>query len=262
MKMQKYFSNDYDYLNEGGSTMRKFSRIFVVMLSLFLLSSCSTYKVKPVPFKSPTTFPNATHVGQAVVGAKAFVEPKEAKEAFGFDIRGAGMLPVQVVFDNLGPHPLEINGQQSFLEDQSGNLWPVLNRNVAYERATKYSTTQNIVKEGAYSGMLGAAAGSIIGAAVGIVTGENVATAAGKGAAVGAAAGATIGGAVGAQSDDPRRAITSDLREKSLENKAVEPHSIAHGFLFFPAEAETARKLRLQLIEKDTGKVHVVLFEF
>ncbi len=32
---------------------------------------------------------------------------------FGFDVLGAGMLPVQVIFDNQGPHELEVIGHQS-----------------------------------------------------------------------------------------------------------------------------------------------------
>jgi hypothetical protein len=33
---------------------------------------------------------------------------------------------------------------------------------------------------------------------------------------------------------------------------------MAHGFLFFPGEATSAKRLRLQLREVDTGAVHVV----
>ncbi|MDH3567268.1 MAG: hypothetical protein OEM61_07910 [Desulfobacteraceae bacterium] len=83
------------------------------------------------------------------IAAKAFVDAKETQEAFGFDILGAGMLPVQVVFDNQGTHPLEVIDHQTFLEDAKGNLWPIL--------------SNKIFKEGVYSGFLGAAAGSLIG---------------------------------------------------------------------------------------------------
>jgi len=220
---------------------------------------CSTsYKVKPLPFKAPGAYPNMVSIDDAQIAAEAYVDETQAKDAFGFDIRGAGMLPVQVVFDNQGSHALEINGTQTFLEDQSGNLWPILSSKIAYERATKYAETKQIFKEGAYHGFLGAAAGSIIGAAVGIVTGENVLETAGKGAAVGAAGGATIGGVKGYASGDARREIISDLEDKSLQNVPVEPKSIAHGFLFFPGEATSAKELRLQLVEKDTGKVHIL----
>ncbi len=230
-------------------------------ITLFL-ACASSYKAKPLPFKAAASYANATQVAGATVGAKAFVNSKEAREAFGFDVRGAGMLPVQVVFDNQGPHPLEINAVQTFLEDSEGNLWPVLTSKTAYERAIKYSQTKQIFKEGAYGGFLGATAGALLGAAVGVVTGENVGSAAGKGAAVGAAAGATLGGAKGYTSGDARYAIIDDLQDKSLENKAVQPQSLAHGFIFFPGEAKSARQLRMQLVEVDVGTAHVLKLAF
>jgi len=236
----------------------------LILLILFAaLAACSTsYKAKPLPFKTPGAYGNAVAVGAAMIGAEAFSDPAKAKEAFGFDIRGAGMLPVQVVFDNQGEHPLEINGDQTFLIDDQGNLWPVLSSAIAYERATKYAKTKKIVKDGAYAGFLGAAAGSIIGAAIGVVTGEDVLETLGKGAAVGAAAGATLGGAGAYGSDEARRAIIDDLQGKSLQNKAVTPKSLAHGFLFFPGEAESAKQLRLQVVEKDTARNHVLSLQF
>jgi hypothetical protein len=239
--------------------MRKSIRSVCVGISLIFLAACTTtYKAKPLPFKAPSAYPNVKEVAGAALGAKAFADPKEAAEAFGFDILGAGLLPVQVVFDNKGAHPLEINALQTFLEDGQGNLWPILSSEMAYERATKYAQTKKIFKEGAYHGFLGAAAGAVIGAAVGIVSGENVASAAGKGAAVGAAAGATLGGAQEYASNDARRAISDDLQHKSLQNKAVAPDSLAYGFIFFPAEARSAKLLRLQVVESDTGSPHVL----
>jgi len=233
--------------------------ILSIFICLFLFQSCSTsYKVKPLPFKTPASYDNAVSVAGAQVAAKAFNDATQAKEVFGFDIHGAGMLPVQVVFDNQGIHPFEINGDQTFLEDEKGNLWPVLSREIAYERATKYAKTKDVVKEGAYHSVLGAAAGSLIGAAIGIVSGDNVATAAGKGAAVGAAAGATMGGAGGYTSDNARITIIDDLHGKSLQNNPVEPKSLAHGILFFPGEAGSGRQLRLQIVEIDTGRIHVI----
>jgi hypothetical protein len=243
--------------------MKKFITLVFLITLLVFSSGCSTsYKVKPLPFKSPDSLNNVVNIAGAQVAAIAFVDDAKTKEAFGFDIHGAGMLPVQVVFDNQGPISLEINAQQTFLEDEEGNLWPILSKGIAYERATKYAKTKKIFEKGAYHGFLGAAAGSIIGAAIGIVSGENVASAVGKGAAVGAAAGATLGGVYGASSDDARRSIIDDLREKSLQNTAIMPKTLAHGFLFFPGEAKSAKQLRLQLIESDSGKIHVLKLAF
>jgi len=243
--------------------MKKTPTIILILLLTLISVGCSTaYKIKPLPLKAPAAFPNMVDIEGSQIAAKAFADAKETNEAFGFDILSAGMLPVQVVFDNQGTHPLEIIDHQTFLEDAKGNLWPILNNKIAYERATKYAETKKIFQEGAYSGFLGAAAGSLIGGAIGIVSGSNVAEAVGKGAAVGAATGATLGGAKAYGSDDARREIISDLREKSLENKPVEPKDLAFGFLFFPGEAGSAKKLRLQIRETDTGKVHVLNMNF
>ncbi len=242
--------------------MRRKNLMIIAVIVLVVTTACATaYKAKPLPFRLPGSYENAVEVSGAVVAAQAYADSNKAKEAFGFDVRGAGMLPVQVVFDNQGPYSLKINPQQTFLEDEAGNLWPILAEQTAYERVTKYAQTKQIFKEGAYHGFLGATAGAIIGAAIGIVSGENVAVAAGKGATVGATTGATLGGIKGfASSDEARRAIINDLNQKSLENKAVNSKSIAYGLLFFPGEAPSAKQLRMQLIEVESGKVHVLKF--
>ena len=237
--------------------------VLIVAALLFFVAACATsYKAKPVPFKTPSSYPNATEVAGATVASQAYADPKKAEEAFGFNIRGAGMLPVQVIFDNQGPHPLKINPGQTFLEDKVGNLWPILNDQLAYERTTKYAQTKQIFKEGAYHGLLGGAAGAIVGAAIGIVSGTNVAAAAGQGAAVGAAGGAVLGGIKGYTEDDANRAIMDDLDKKRLENRQIYSKMLAYGFLFFPGEAPSAKQLRLQVMETDTGTIHVVMFKF
>lgn len=235
--------------------------LLVLLAATLALGGCATsYKAQPLPFKAPNTMPNAVPVEGALVAAKAFSDPNEAREIFGFDILGAGLLPVQVVFDNRGESTFIINGSQTFLEDVNGNIWPILTDRLAYERATKYAQTGSIVKKGAYNGLLGAAAGSIIGAAIGVVTGGDVAEALGRGAAVGAAAGATMGGISGYGDREARNEIIGDLKEKSLQNKPVEPHQMAHGILFFPAETAVPRQLRLSLTQPDINKTQILTF--
>ena len=241
--------------------MKKGQTFIFTLLLVFILTACSTaYKAKPLPFKSPGAFPNAQNALGAVIAAKAYSNAKEAEETFGFNIREAGMLPVQVVFDNQNSNTIEIDPSQTFLEDNENNLWPILEKNFAYERATKYAQTKKIFKEGSYNAFLGATAGALIGAAVGIVTGEDVAAAAGKGAAAGAAGGAVLGGAGAHSSDDANKAITNDLRQKSLQSKSIEPNSLAHGIIFFPGEAKSAKQLRLKIIDVDTGSSYVLFF--
>jgi len=241
---------------------KAFRWVCVVSGFLFLIGCSTAYQATPLSFRAPSAYPNAQTVGGATVAAKAFSDSEEAKSAFGFDVRGAGMLPVQVVFDNQGPHSFEINAAQTFLEDQEGNLWPILSREIAYERATKYAQTKEIFKEGAYGGFLGATAGAVIGAAIGVVTGNNILETAGKGAAVGAAGGSTVGGVKGYGSEEARKKIIDDLNQKSLESKAIQPASLGYGFLFFPGEAKSAKLLRLKLTESDTSTSHLLILPF
>jgi hypothetical protein len=173
----------------------------------------------------------------------------------------AGLLPVQVVFDNRGENALTINPAQTFLENEEGKLWPVLNDRFAYERVTKYAQTKKIFSEGAYGAFLGGVAGALVGAAVGVVTGEDVGEIAGKGAAAGAAGGGVLGGGKGAsEAEQARQRVMDDFNEKSLQNRPVKPGDLAYGFIFFPAEARTARTLRLQLLDQATKRPYTVSF--
>jgi hypothetical protein len=242
--------------------MKRFCVPLTIMLAALMAGCGTAYKARPLSFKTPSAYENTVQVNGAQIAGHAYADPAEAKEAFGFDIRGAGMLPVQVVFDNQSPQALVINPGQTFLEDNEGNLWPVLTDRFAYERATKYAQTNKIFKEGAYSGFLGATAGGIIGAAIGIVSGEDVVRSAGEGAVIGGAAGAVLGGVKGGTSNDARSVVVNDLRDKSLENKAIEPGNLSHGIIFFPGEAKSANRLRLQLKEKGSGRVHTVYLQF
>jgi hypothetical protein len=220
-----------------------------ITIIFFLTSACAstTYVAKPLPFRMPEAYNNAQEAAGAEIGARAYVDSKEARENFGFDVRGAGMLPVEVVIDNRGMHPLEINVGQTFLEDNDGNLWPILPRDIAYDRATKYAQTKEIFKSGAYQGFLGAVAGAAIGAAIGIVSGHNLGSDIGKGAVIGGVGGGVTGGsntyAEGA--DEARHAIINDLQQKTLKLQSLEPKNLAYGFIFFPGEATPAGHLRL-----------------
>ena len=169
------------------------------MAAFFLtlaVSGCARYERTVVPFKMPDAYTNATEVAGATVAAKTYSRD-EARTAFGFDIVGSGVLPVQVIFDNRGDHPLQVVTNRTYLVDVKSNLWPILGQELAYDRIEKKTELGEVLPEGAQSGLLAGAAGAVIGAAIGIVTGTNVGEAAGKGAAVGAAAGVTMGGAKG-----------------------------------------------------------------
>lgn len=228
----------------------------VVFLCLTIFAGCTSYERQVVPFKSPESIPNAVSIDGAVIAARSFANTGEAREAFGFDIRSAGILPVQVVFDNKSNHPLTIMPDQTFLIDEESNVWPILEQNLAYDRLAKKTELGKVAPEAVKSGLLLGAAGAVIGAAIGIVTGTNIGEAVGKGAAIGAAAGLTVGGAQGLDNTDVKSKIKEDLQTRSLNYRAIKPGELAYGFIFYPGEAKSAKVLRLQLKANDTGKIY------
>jgi hypothetical protein len=234
----------------------------VALFMVVSLVSCQTYQPDVVPFKLPPAYPSFTRAGGADIAAKAYDDPNEAAKVFGYDMRGSGILPVEIIFDNKGNHALEIVPGQTFLVDTADNLWPILDANLAYDRIQKKTQMGKVLPEAAKGGLLGAAAGAVLGAAIGIVTRTNVGNAAGTGAAVGAAIGGVAGGTKGAMDTDPQVRIREDLAKKGLDNRPIRPREIAYGFVFFPGEAAKAKELRLLVKEVDTGVIHSLTMTF
>lgn len=257
-KLQRAIANEDAIMRIRMMYFRLLCAAFIVVF----LFGCSSYERQVVPFKLPSAYPNATEAAGAILAARALDDEKEALKAFGFDILGAGVLPVQVIFDNKGPHPIEIVTDQTFLVDSSDNLWPILDSRMAYDRIEKKTELGRVAPEAGKGAFLAGAAGAIIGAAVGIVTGHNVGDAVMKGAAVGAATGATLGGAKGFADTDVQRQIREDLQTRSLSSRAVPANEVAHGFIFFPGEAKKAKELRLRIKETDTGKSYPLIMKF
>lgn len=238
----------------------QFLRRAVLPIFFFLLAACTSYKSQEVPFRAPAALPNMQTVAGAQVAAQAYADPSAARQAFGFDIRGAGLLPVQVVVDNVGTNNLLVVPEQTFLIDAGGNMWNLLDRRTAYERMEKSSEYARVAKKAGRGTVFGATGGALIGAAIGILSGQNVGDAALKGAALGGAGGAVVGGGQELGSDEGARQISSDLANKELENKLIRSGDLGRGFLFFPGEAPSAATLRLQLREIDSGLVHTRSF--
>jgi hypothetical protein len=92
---------------KGGRSMKRNLLLSLLIVALVVAGGCSTaYQAKPLPFKAPSAYANVQDVGGVAMAAEAFVDSTKAQDAFGFDVRGAGFLPVQLVFDNHGAHPL------------------------------------------------------------------------------------------------------------------------------------------------------------
>ncbi|MDN5869242.1 MAG: glycine zipper domain-containing protein [Nitrococcus sp.] len=234
------------------------SMLTVLLAAMLLMAGCSTYGERVAPVPLPSAQKGAVDVEGAHIFARAFVDPKAAEQAFGFDIRSAGLLPVQIVIDNQSGQTIAVQPQQTLLIDQQGNAWPLLSVDRAEERVQSTVARGESIKAGAQSSLLTALAGAVAGAAFGIVTGGNVGATAGKGAAAGAAIGA-IGGGFSRHSNIGHD-IRQDMEQQSFGNAVIREGELAHGYLFFPGknEAETAQSLRLALrIGESTRIVNV-----
>jgi hypothetical protein len=234
----------------------------VLIAVVFGVISCSTYKTQYTGFKHASKFENSITVAGVTIGAEAFADQAAAREAFGFDIKEAGLLPVQVVMDNQGGSDFEVVGNQTFLIDNKNLYWNLIPNHTAVRRIAE-ATESGAILAGAGKGAgWGTASGAVLGAAYGVVDGKNVAKTAGKGAVAGAATGAVYGGRQAGREAGRKRIIADDIRDKGLEGKSIPDQGMANGFLFFPAEAQSAREIRLQIRDMRSGKTHITLLSF
>jgi hypothetical protein len=233
--------------------LRPFSGIFLCLV--LLISACATYKPQATPFKLPQSYANAQNLNGLSVAAYCWQNQEEAKAAFGFDVIKAGLLPVQVVFDNQTPKTFQINPSQTFLVNDREELFPVLDNQSAYDRVQRSTSFQEAAKGLAKGAFWGSAAGAAIGAAIGVAAGRSAGDYAMRGAVTGAAAGGILGVGQGAGNTEVTRQISDDLANRSLKNNPIRPQEISQGIIFFPAEAGPPKQLRLQLREKDTDQV-------
>lgn len=234
-------------------------KLAVVMIAMLLFSGCTHYKSQYVSFRPPEAYVNHLEEGGVSLGGEAYASQDAAERAFGFDIKGAGLLPVMLVLDNKSGKTLELVSGQTFLVDEAGNYWPVVPNKVAFDRLESSTQFASFMGKGAGKGaLLGAAAGTVLGAALGIVSGKSVAGSLGKGAAIGAAGGAIIGGTQEGTSGAREASISEDLRSKGLEGRGMPNDSLSNGFIFFPGEAPSAKELRLQWREKEGGQVQKI----
>jgi len=240
------------------ATRKTYLNVVLILGSLFVLFSCTGYKSKQVAFRHPSAYPEMQTVAGAQVAAEHYADKQMAKDAFGFDILSAGLLPVQVIIDNQGQHALEIVPDQTFLIDQDGGMWNILSRRDASDRLSKSTEYARVAGKAGRASLFGAAGGALIGAAIGILTGENVGESTMKGIVLGGAGGAVIGGAKELGEGSTERDISRDMDQKEIQNRPLDPGSIGRGFLFFPAEAKTARELRIQFREIGTDLKHTV----
>jgi len=235
--------------------MKTVKILTALVLITFQVAGCTPYKSQYVSFRPPEAYANKQEAGGVSIAAEGYLGTDEAKEAFGFDIKATGLIPFQLVMNNKSGSSIQIVTDQTFLLDAAGNYWPVVPNQVAVDRIEKSTQLAALGKGAGVGALWGAAGGAILGAAVGIASGKNVGSAMGAGAALGGAGGAILGTGKEAVSTDRPTQILNDIRTKGLENKTIPHDHLANGFLFFPGEAQSAKSLKLQFKELESGKV-------
>jgi hypothetical protein len=243
-----------------GSILTQFQKpyhaIIAILFSLSVIAGCARYghRISPVPL--PGTQPEHVAVDDVEMLAVAFLDRKTAEKRFGFDVRGAGLLPVQLVIDNGSTQKVTINSGQTFLIDRIGQAWPLLSAEEAYQRVKGHVEMGETAKGTVKPAVLLGAAGAMAGFAVGILTGENIGESMGKGAVLGGTAGALVGGTA-AYANVPEK-IRTDLAQRTLRNQPVEPGQLAYGFLFFPGRKEVTSVQQLRLAFTVGKESHVL----
>jgi len=227
--------------------MKRFRLIAFIFCLLFIVSCSKAFVAKPVRFKMPSVYGNAVRMDKTIAAAEVFNNSKIDKKIFGFDIHGAGMLPVQVVFENNGYVDYTVVVDQTFLEETNGNMWEVLSGDIAKARATHNAQDRKAIKEAGKKGMIAAAIGAVTGAIIGTLTKDNIGKTAATGAAVGAGTGAIYGAVKALEKDDEEKKSLKHFKETLIEHKRVRSGCITRGFLFFPGEAKKPKYLWLTI---------------
>ncbi len=246
------------------NTLRLYRHLgwLATLLSLFQLVGGCTYRDRVAPLNLPDANNGIVLENGLKISALAFSDPARAKESFGFDARQAGLLPIQVTFQNDSQERVLVNPTQTFLIDSSNRAWPILSLEKTYQRTSGQVDLGETAKGASKPSLLMGAAGALAGLAIGVATGSNVGEAMGTGAVIGAAGGAILGG-VESYSNAGEK-IRDDLASKTLQNVPILPQQIAYGVLFFPGlrgeEAEDARELRLSITMGE--KTQVVRLSF
>ncbi|MDR1545236.1 MAG: hypothetical protein LBU12_00665 [Deltaproteobacteria bacterium] len=214
-------------------------------LAVVVAACAPRYEFKPVPVRPMEGYPSRVDRPEARFGALAFYDSKELVKVFGFDLRSAGVVPVQLMIENLlADAPLLL--MAAHLLDDQGQLWEVLPSDVVYQRINEHTSGGLAGHQGVRRTLLWGLAGAVAGAAVGVVAGSNVGEAAGKGAAVGGALGATTAIVGSELSSDNADEIQRDFSSRSLDHAAVSPGQTTYGLLYFPAEASRPVKLTIR----------------
>jgi hypothetical protein len=227
------------------TAIRKIPAAPILCMVLAVTACAPRYEFKAIPMRPIDNYANSTRFQDGRAGAMAFFESRDVTKVFGFDLKRAGVIPVQVTLQN-DAQDGGLTLASATILDSDSLLWTVLPSDVVYQRIDEHTSGGLSGEQGVRRSLLWGLAGGIIGAAVGVATGSSVAEGAGKGAAVGVALGtvSSIGqnSVSGSEGD-----IVRDFSSRSLDHATVAAGESANGMLYFPAEASRPVSLNLTM---------------
>jgi hypothetical protein len=228
----------------------------ICLLLVAQLAACAAYERYSVSFRPPKDYANYQDSSGLVVGAESFSDKTHAEKAFGFDIRKAGILPVQMVVDNKSGQSVDVVSGQTFLIDGTSRYWKILSNREAVDRIKKASDSGAIASSAGKGSAWRTTALAMMDLAMQIVSGRDRDTTPVKGGGEGVT---TVSG-TGKAGDDKQREIkiAEDVRDKGIEGRILSANSLARGFIFFPGEVSSVSELRLQIKFRDSGRIQTL----
>lgn len=189
-------------------------RILCSLLLASLMAACAAGENGAPSIRPPQEFINYQNASGVMIGGEAHGDQKMAESLFGFDILGAGILPVQLVLDNRSGQGVEVVANRTYLVARGDERWKPLQNTEALARVGWDVTGKDKDKD--------------------IVPGT--------------AAGALLEHAISPLPPPGK------LLKKGIEGKLIPSGGTASGFLYFPGEAVAARELRLQVRFRESGQ--------
>jgi hypothetical protein len=224
--------------------LRRFRVVLAVLLLAagLVLAAIGGLRLTAEPAARPDPESAGVEIHGVRLAAEAIEEPGAARRAFGFDLRGAGLLPVRLVLENHAGQAVRLIPQQTFLIDRQGLAWPLLTAGQAKERlAAVLPPGDSVAKRRNAKEWVDAASQLTAYALDGFVRQGRVEAKPGWRGWLGR----LLGSEWAAAENRSRR----DLVDGFLLNPAVPPGATAEAYLFFPGrgEARGAEALRLAL---------------
>jgi hypothetical protein len=204
------------------------------------------------------TYFNRVDFDGVSLAAEAYHDDQVIKERFGYNVKKAGVTPINFIAENDSDDTLIILPGPT-MRDAKGQVWDLLPQHVVVNRVSEFTGSAGVSgRDGVSRTAKGAVVGAVLGAALGIATGSNVGAAMGKGAAMGGAVGA--GSAImGVGGKDRTGEVAADYSNLAALQNILEPGQSTHGLLYFPGEADRPTRLNLKVRIGHDGKTKTVV---